>query len=84
MLYRRIGPGGRGIDKHPNVAGQYLNAAVFFGTLFGGQSPVGAAMPLNTGSAAAGDEPLTSTQLLALQTAAHGVVQGCGKACGLP
>ena len=45
--------GGRSIDKHPNVAGQYLNAAVFFGTIFGGQSPIGAAMPLSTGSAAA-------------------------------
>ena len=83
MLYRQFRPGAAGIDKHPNVAGQYLNAAVFFGVLFDGQSPVGAAGPLNTGSAAAGDRPLTAIELKALQTAAHGVVKGCGKACGL-
>jgi len=80
MLFRLLGKGK--IDKHPNVAGQYLNACVFYETLFG-KSPIGAAMPLNTGSAASGDKPLTKAQLLALQTAAHGAVQGCGKACGL-
>ena len=32
MLYRVFG---KKIDKHPNVAGQYLNALTFYATLFG-------------------------------------------------
>ena len=32
MLYRKFGAS---IDKHPNVAGQYLNALTFYATLFG-------------------------------------------------
>ena len=79
MLYRNFSGL---IDKHPNVAGQYLNALTFFATLFG-SSPVGAAPPLNTGSSSAGDRPLTAAEVRALQMAAHGVVQQCGEACGL-
>jgi len=79
MLYRQFGST---IDKHPNVAGQYLNALTFYATLFG-KSPVGAPLPLNTGSTAAGDRPLTAAEATALQTAAAGIVKQCGKACGL-
>ena len=79
MLYRKFPTF---IDKHPNVAGQYLNALTFFSALFG-KSPLGAPPPLNTGSAAAGDRPLTAPQLKALQTAAHGAAFQCGKQCGL-
>ena len=58
LLYRFVGAGKkRTIDKHPNVAGQYLNALTFYATLFG-ESPVGAAAPLNTGSPASGDRPV--------------------------
>ena len=71
-----------GIDKHPNVAGQYLNALTFYGTLFG-KSPIGAAPPLNTGSTSAGDRPLTNVEIKTLQIAAHGVVEQCGSACGV-
>lgn len=80
MLYRVFN--GTNIDKHPNVAGQYLNALTFFTTLTG-TSPVGAAPPLNTGDPSAGDRPLTATEILALQTAAAGTVKACGSACGL-
>jgi hypothetical protein len=80
MLYRLIGA--TGIDKHPNVAGQYLNALTFFSTLTG-LSPIGAAPPLNTGSSASGDRPLTPAELLALQTAAAGTVKACGATCGV-
>eukprot|EP00039_Didymoeca_costata_P002260 m.58761 g.58761 ORF g.58761 m.58761 type:complete len:346 (+) comp11197_c0_seq2:106-1143(+) len=79
MLYRVFGTS---IDKHPNVAGQYLNSLVFYATLTG-KSPIGAAPPLNTGSPSAGDRPLTKAEILTLQTAAHGAVEACGKACGL-
>ena len=79
MLYRKFG---ERIDKHPNEAGQYLNALTFFSTLFGGRSPVGAATPLNTGSVGAGDKPLTHAEMAALQAVAHGVVMQCGSACG--
>lgn len=79
MLYRVFN---KSIDKHPNVAGQYLNALTFFATLTG-TSPVGAAPPLNTGDPSAGDRPLTAAELLALQTAAEGTVKACGAACGL-
>eukprot|EP00755_Sulcionema_specki_P033645 Sspe_Gene.101216::Locus_75813_Transcript_1_1_Confidence_1.000_Length_1081::g.101216::m.101216 len=67
MLYRTL-PGGV-IDKHPNVAGQYLNALTFYATLFG-ESPEGAAAPLPT----AKDPPLTPQQLSGLQKAACDVV----------
>jgi hypothetical protein len=67
--------------QHPNIAGQYLNALVFFATLFG-KSPVGAAPPLIT-ETGAGDKPLSAAQIKSLQTAAAGVVEQCGKACGL-
>eukprot|EP00040_Diaphanoeca_grandis_P037518 m.244642 g.244642 ORF g.244642 m.244642 type:complete len:336 (-) comp33833_c2_seq1:64-1071(-) len=80
MLYRVFG--GKDIDKHPNVAGQYLNALTFYTALFS-KSPVGAARPLNTGSSSAGDEPLNATQILALQKAAEGTVRQCGSTCGL-
>ena len=79
MLYRKFGAL---IDKHPNVAGQYLNALTFYATLFR-QSPVGAANPLPTGSTQAGDRPLTVRELHVLQTAAAGTVEACGEACGL-
>ena len=79
MLYRKFPTF---IDKHPNVAGQYLNALTFFSALFG-KSPLGAPPPLNTGSAAAGDRPLTAPQRKALQTAAYGAASKCGKLCGL-
>ncbi len=79
MLYRNFS--GK-IDKHPNVAGQYLNALTFFATLFN-KSPLGAAPPLNTGSPAAGDRPLSQAELQTLQRAAGGAVMECGSACGL-
>ena len=82
LLYRLIGPKHHTIDKHPNVAGQYLNALTFFATLFG-RSPLGAAAPLPTGSSASGDRPLEPDELRALQTAAYGTVKACGAACGL-
>lgn len=80
LLYRKLKHGV--IDKHPNVAGQYLNALTFYAALFG-KSPVGAAPPLNTGSKSAGDRPLKAAELKALQLAAAGTVKACGKACGL-
>ena len=80
-LYR-VYTGKKGfIDKHPNTAGQYLNALVMFTTLFG-RSAVGAAPPLPTGSPAAGDLPLTAEEMVALQTAADGAVRACGSDCG--
>ena len=78
MLYRKFGDA---IDKHPNVAGQYLNALTFYATLFR-KSPVGAAAPLPTGSTSAGDRPLTPSEQLTLQVAAQGTVEACGSACG--
>lgn len=68
-LYRILGP--HKFDKHPNQAGQYLNALVFYATLFG-SSPVGAAGPLHSGKAPA--LPLQPTILAALQKIAAGVV----------
>ena len=68
-LYRKLGGGGW--DKHPNMAGQYLNAVVFFATLFG-ESPVGAAGPLHTGKAP--PLPLPAEIKEALQRVAHSVV----------
>ena len=68
-LYRKLGGGGW--DKHPNMAGQYLNALVFFATLFG-ESPVGAAGPLHTGKAP--PLPLPAEIKEALQRVAHSVV----------
>ena len=59
-----------------------MNALVFFATLFG-ETPVGAMPPLNTGSRAAGDRPLTAAEILGLQTAAYGAVAQCGAVCGL-
>ena len=79
MLYRLL-PGA--IDKHPNVAGQYLNALTFYATLTG-KSPVGATAPLPTGSRASGDRPLSPAEMAALQTAALGAVKACGTDCGL-
>lgn len=80
MLYRTLND--TGIDKHPNVAGQYLNALVMYATLLR-RSPVGAADPLPTGSAAAGDKPLTPSEKAALQNAAESAVRGCGRECGI-
>lgn len=68
-LYRKIS--GDVWDKHPNQAGQYLNALVFFVTLFD-RSAVGAAGPLHTG--AAPELPLKPATLLALQRVASSVV----------
>jgi hypothetical protein len=70
-------------DKHQNTAGCYLNALVFYATIFG-KSPLGAAAPDATwGNSWGLPEPdLTSTQLATLQRAAEGVVQQCGPACG--
>eukprot|EP01060_Flectonema_neradi_P015153 TRINITY_DN21838_c0_g1_i1.p1 TRINITY_DN21838_c0_g1~~TRINITY_DN21838_c0_g1_i1.p1 ORF type:complete len:318 (+),score=52.54 TRINITY_DN21838_c0_g1_i1:331-1284(+) len=70
MLYRILAGGV--IDKHPNVAGQYLNALTFFATLFG-ESPVGAASPLPTEK---GDTPLTPEQLQQMQQIVNEVVLG--------
>eukprot|EP00466_Bigelowiella_natans_P005006 jgi/Bigna1/131946/aug1.16_g6654 len=70
MLYR-VYPDGN-VDKHPNIAGAYLNALVFYASLFG-KSPVGAAKPLVT-ETDFGDIPLTDEQALTLQTAAEAVV----------
>jgi hypothetical protein len=64
-------PHGANFDKHPNQAGQYLNALVFFTTLFG-SSPVGAAGPLHTGKAP--ELPLSPVLLEGLQKVAHSVV----------
>lgn len=66
-----------GPNKHPNVAGQYLNALVFYATLFG-KSPVGAGDPKKTMPF-----KLTAEEKLSLQKAAEGVVAQCGSACGL-
>jgi len=76
------GSGAVGIDKHPNVAGQYLNALVFYATLFG-KSPVGAAAPSVPLTPLAGDRELTAAEMLSLQKAAEGAVMQCGGACGL-
>lgn len=78
LLYRLLG--NNQIDKHPNVAGQYLNALTFYSALFR-ESPVGAAAPLNTEP---GDKPLNTTEIMALQLAANTAVQGCGATCNLP
>ena len=67
--YRKLS-GGKW-DKHPNMAGQYLNALVFYATLFG-ESPVGAAGPLDTGTAPA--LPLDAAILRGLQRVAESVV----------
>ena len=53
------------------MAGQYLNALVFYTTLFG-ESPIGAAGPLHTGKAPA--LPLHPEILSAFQKIAHSVV----------
>lgn len=73
----------KGIDKHPNVAGQYLNALVFYSTLFG-KSPVGAAPPSMPLDPSAGDRELTAVEVLSLQKAAEAAVAQCGGVCGLP
>lgn len=84
MLYIRQTDGA--INKHPNVHGSYLNALVFYATLFG-KSPVGAAPPAAINSSSNISEippaPLSDAELLALQTAAAGSVAQCGPACGL-
>lgn len=73
-------------DKHPNRVGQYLNALVFYTTLFG-KSPVGAAAPLETQSdevvGARAEAPLSESERAALQELALMSVRACGKACGL-
>lgn len=71
-----------GIDKHPNVAGQYLNALTFYSTLFG-KSPVGAAPPSVPLDPSAGDRDLTAAEVLSLQKAAEAAVAQCGSVCGL-
>lgn len=71
-----------GIDKHPNVAGQYLNALTFYATLFG-KSPVGAAPPSMPLDPDAGDRDLTKAEILSLQKAAEAAVAQCGSVCGL-
>ena len=81
LLNRYSPPGSKKIDKHPNVAGQYLNALTFFATLFPAVPLAAAAPPLNTGSKAEGDRPLTTAEMKALQAAAAGVVAQCGAAC---
>ena len=85
MLFSFVGPALLLVERlrlqHPNIAGQYLNALTFYGTLFG-KSPIGAAPPLIT-ETGAGDKPLSSEQLATLQRAAHGAVVQCGKECGL-
>ena len=53
----------KGKNKHPNAAGQYLNACVFFATIFG-ESPVGAATV----------KGVTDDEALGLQQVAAGVV----------
>lgn len=68
-LYRKL-KGGKW-DKHPNIAGQYLNALTFYATLFG-ESPVGAAGPLHTGTAPA--LPLSADIIGGLQRVAASVV----------
>eukprot|EP01059_Diplonema_ambulator_P010930 TRINITY_DN20946_c0_g1_i1.p1 TRINITY_DN20946_c0_g1~~TRINITY_DN20946_c0_g1_i1.p1 ORF type:complete len:330 (+),score=69.18 TRINITY_DN20946_c0_g1_i1:39-992(+) len=67
MLYRIL-PGNQ-IDKHPNVAGQYLNALTFYATLFN-SSVTGAPPPLMTEP----DTPLTPQQLAEMQAAVDSVV----------
>jgi len=90
---RKCDKRGARFDKHPNILGQYLNAAVLFGTMFG-ISPVGAAMPLPTDGAGAFElhsktlkvyggywaptGPYTAAQVRTLQVAAAGVVFGSG------
>lgn len=64
-----------GQDKHPTVAGQYLNALVFYATIFQA-SPLGAAVPPEAG--------LTADQAKGLQQVAEGVVLGHAEAWGLP
>lgn len=71
-----------GIDKRPNVAGQYLNALTFYSTLFG-KSPVGAAPPSMPLDLLAGDRDLTAAEVLSLQKAAEAAVTQCGSVCGL-
>ena len=68
-LYRKLSNGNW--DKHPNIAGQYLNALVFYATLFG-SSPVGAAQPLQSGKAP--PLPLQPAIIDALQRVAESVV----------
>lgn len=58
-------------DKHPNIAGQYLNALVFYTTIFR-ESPVGAAGPLKTGTAPR--LPLEKDILNGMQRVAESVV----------
>lgn len=71
ILSKHPKPHGGNFDKHPNMAGQYLNALVFFATLFG-ESPIGASGPLHTGKAP--DLPLAPEILSGLQKIAHSVV----------
>jgi len=78
-LYRLLRHGE--IDKHPSVAGQYLNALTFYSTLFN-TSAVGAAPPLYESQyKQKQDRPLSAAQLKALQTAASGVSDKCGRVC---
>mmetsp|Transcript_9153 Transcript_9153/g.22470 ORF Transcript_9153/g.22470 Transcript_9153/m.22470 type:complete len:335 (-) Transcript_9153:228-1232(-) len=67
----RVYPDGN-VDKHPNIAGQYLNALVFYTMLFQ-SSPVGAARPLIT-EHNFGDKNLTDVEILTLQEVATRVV----------
>merc|ERR1712107_605875 len=71
-------------DKHQNTAGCYLNALTYYATIFG-KSPLGAAAPNASWCQSWGlPEPnITSAQLATMQKAAAGVVQQCGRACGL-
>ena len=79
-LYRVLQGGG--IDKHPSVAGQYLNALTFYATLFG--SPSGAASPIYEPQyKQPQDKPLSADEIQGLQAAAEGAASGCGRACGL-
>ena len=59
---------------------QYLNALVFFTTLFG-TSPIGAAGPLHTGKAP--ELPLSPSILQGLQKVAHSVVLDHAEAWGV-
>lgn len=83
-------------DKHPNMAGQYLNALTFFAAIFG-ESPMGAAQPycsercvpnvvegrMHYGPPGPPNPLLTSEETRVLQTAAATAVKHCGAACKL-
>lgn len=74
------------LTKHPNVAGQYINALTLFATIFR-RSPIGAPPPIRSGLSNLSSRPensaaLSAAELSDLQQAAATAVHVCGQACG--